>query len=265
MEKTLIVIGDVHGCLQELDELLLKLEYNKEKHRLVFLGDLMDRGPDPVGCVRRVRELEAEMVMGNHENLHLRWRGHETVRELTGKKNPMKAMKAADMAASRNLSEEDLDWMERLPFKIDLGLSWYAVHGGMEPARKINTQNAAQIMRVRYVNEKGYGVSLGADLSAPEGTVYWDQMWKGPESIIYGHCVHDLQMTRCTYYNNVSCIGMDTGCVFGGHLSAAIMHKGLVMLDKITPIYETFKPEIVQVKAPKRYYNLNESSQVIDQ
>lgn len=248
MEKTVIVIGDVHGCIDELDELLRYLQYNKETERLVFLGDLMDRGPDPVGCVRRVRELNAEMVMGNHENLHIRWRKHEKTRELTGKKNPMTAMKEADKVHSMNLSDDDLEWMKNLPYKIDLGNNFHAVHGGMEPRRPFEYQEPAQMMRVRYVNQKGFGVALNPDLTAPEGSVYWTEVWEGPQSIVYGHCVHSLSDYRLDMKDNLMCLGLDTGCVFGGKLTAAIFRPG-----------QYFLPLFVQVDARQTYYTLKEA------
>ena len=80
MEKRVICVGDIHGCLEEFDELLRTLQYNKEREQLILLGDLMDRGPDPVGCVRRARELDLACIMGNHEEKHLRWRRHEKKR-----------------------------------------------------------------------------------------------------------------------------------------------------------------------------------------
>lgn len=240
MDKRIVVIGDVHGCLEELDELLKKIQYTPAKMRLVFAGDLLDRGPDSVGCVRRVRELGAECIMGNHEEKHLRWHKHEKKREETGKANPMKPMAEADAAANAALSDKDWTWLKALPVKLHLKDNWYAVHAGCEPKFTLERQNPAQIMRVRYVDERGTGKALGPNLSQPEGTVYWDQLWKGPESLIYGHCVHDLKEPRVTVVSDtVQCIGIDTGCVFGGHLTAAIFADSI---------------EYVQVPAKKKYY-----------
>ena len=72
-----IFIGDVHGCLTELDALLACLE-PREGDRLCFTGDLVDRGPDSLGVVRRVRALLAQFpgsacIIGNHEEKTLRY------------------------------------------------------------------------------------------------------------------------------------------------------------------------------------------------
>lgn len=245
MSKVTVVVGDVHGCIEELDELLKLIQYNPDQHRLVFLGDLVDRGPDSVACVRRVRELKAECIMGNHEEKHLRWHKHEKNRELTGKSNPMKPMAAADAAANASLNDQDWTFLKNLPVKLDLGHNLWAVHAGCEPRYTLQKQNNSQIMRVRYVDERGIGRALNPDLSQPEGTAYWDTMWKGPESLIYGHCVHDLQHPRLTQTGDIFCLGIDTGCVFGGHLTAALLRE---TTGRFGPI------EFVQVKAKKTYY-----------
>lgn len=253
MTKIPVLISDVHGCLDELDELLKTIQYSSRLMRLVFLGDLVHRGLDSLGVVRRVKELNVECIKGNHEDSLLRWRKHQKVFYDTGKLNPMKTPSLVDKIANESLSEDDLIYLKNLPIKLDLGLNWWAVHAGMEPGLPFEKQVPPQMMRVRYVNEMGRGVSLNPDKSQPEGTVYWDQMWKGPQSILYGHCVHNLKEIRYTTYNEVSMIGIDTGCVFGGHLTASFMHKGTSTLEGITPLYETYKPEFVQIKAKQKY------------
>jgi bis(5'-nucleosyl)-tetraphosphatase (symmetrical) len=240
MERIVVAVGDVHGCIEELKELLKTIQYNKNQMRLVFLGDLMDRGPDPVACVRKVRELDVECIMGNHEEKHLRWRKHEKNRQLTGKANPMKPMSAADMLANEQLSDQDITWMKSLPLKLNLGDNWWAVHAGCEPRLPLAKQIPAQIMRVRFVNENGMGQSLNPDKSQPEGTVYWTEQWKGPENIVYGHCVHDLKNPRYDIIAGYgACLGIDTGCCFGGHLTAVMFNE---------PDWD-----IVQVKAKQKY------------
>ncbi len=90
MKKLIVAVGDVHGCIEEFQELLKTLQYNKDQMRLVLLGDLVDRGPDSAGCVKLARRLNLECIQGNHEEKHLRWRQHEIKRQNTGKSNPMR-------------------------------------------------------------------------------------------------------------------------------------------------------------------------------
>lgn len=249
-----IAVGDVHGCIEELDELLKTIHYNKSQMRLVFLGDLVHRGPDSLGCVRRVQEINADCIKGNHEDKLLRWRKHEQKRLEAGKINPMKSISAPEKIANESLSEDDLKWMSHLPVKLDLGLNWWAVHAGAEPRYTLEKQNASQIMRVRYVDEKGVGKALNPDKSQPAGAEYWDMQWKGPESLIYGHCVHDLKHPRFVHNGEVHCVGIDTGCCFGGHLTAAFLKNSVVLSDAETVKYNSYSVEIVQVKAKQKYY-----------
>src|SRR6185503_6653865 len=134
MKDRTLVIGDVHGCLDELRELLERVRFRKGEDRLVFVGDLMDRGPYPVECVRLARELEAECLLGNHEEKHLRWRRHvERAAAERGYKNPMPSMGEVREAENAALDADEVAWLASLPVCVDLGGDWVAVHAGFEP------------------------------------------------------------------------------------------------------------------------------------
>jgi predicted phosphodiesterase len=75
-----IVIGDVHGCLRELEALLERVRPGGGD-ALWFAGDLVNRGPDSAEVVRLVRGLGARTVMGNHDHKHVRYRRHLARRE----------------------------------------------------------------------------------------------------------------------------------------------------------------------------------------
>lgn len=229
-----IVIGDVHGCLDELDELLRLLSV-KDGASLVFVGDFMDRGPDPAGVVRRVRELGARAVMGNHDEKHVRFAKHEARRRHEpAYRNPVVLN---DERARQNaaLRPDDLAWLASLPVHLRIDAEWVAVHAGFEPGRAIETQKPGVAMRVRHVDVAGRMVTLGNEgpLTSP-----WASRWQGPESIVYGHDVHDLEHPRIDHpASGVSCYGIDTGCCFGGRLTALVLPSR----------------EIVQVQAKRAY------------
>lgn len=256
--KQIVAVGDIHGCLEEFEELLKVIQYNKETMRLILLGDLMDRGPYPAGVVRRVREMGVECIMGNHEEKHLRWHKHEKKLQETGKPNPMRRMAPEAREANEALSDQDWTWLKALPLKLHITKDWWALHGGCEPRYSLEHQDPKQIIRCRYVNEAGVAQALNHDLSRPEGTVYWAEKWQGPESIIYGHCVHTLSTARIdsggltAYVDSssevqqigVECVGIDTGCCFGGRLTACFM----------TPTDHGMKMKFAQVQAKRKYY-----------
>jgi bis(5'-nucleosyl)-tetraphosphatase (symmetrical) len=234
-----LVVGDVHGCLAELQDLLRAARFVQGTDRLVLAGDLMDRGPDPVGCVRLARKLGAEMVLGNHEDQHVRWRKHEAVRAARGKKNPMKSFNDVRAAQSRALSDEDLAWMGSLPQSLRVGPNLVVVHAGLEPAFPFDDQSSA-VTRVRFVNDEGEMVGFAeGSLEQPSNTYYWSECWNGPESVLYGHAVHSLHDPRVDSFDGGACYGLDTGC---GRLTAAVVVDGQVQ-------------DFVQVQAQQVYYS----------
>lgn len=242
-----IVVGDVHGCLEELNELLLKVEYRGgDKDCLVFAGDLVDRGPDPVGCVRRARELQAGCVMGNHEEKHIRWRNWETkIVNGEAKKNPMRRFDETRMVEHNNLSKEDMDYLMAMPRTICLGfpINWVVVHAGFESnGVPWSEQSRDSVCRVRNVDDAGKVASNSKNpLIDVPGSVPWAVRWQGPENVIYGHAVHSRTEPRVDAHDGYACYGIDTGCVFGGRLTALVLQDGK-------------PPEFVQVQAKREYH-----------
>ncbi len=214
------VVGDVHGCLEQLDLLLVELSFKKGQDDLVFVGDLVDRGPESVGVVRRVRELGARCVLGNHDEKHIRYRRHEAEKlKNPSYKNPMK-FDEEHAGIAMSLSEEDLAFLKAMPLTLRLGPKLVVVHAGLEADRPADSQSGAAI-RVRHVDGKGRMATTGDPTKVPEGGVYWNRRWKGPESVIYGHNVHGLKepnVYECS--PGVFAYGIDTGCAFGGRLTA---------------------------------------------
>jgi hypothetical protein len=205
-----IVVGDVHGCLEELDELLRLVEFRPGFDRLVFVGDLIDRGPDSVGVVRRARELRARSVAGNHEEKHLRW-------ARAG------APSRARCAPGARLSPADLAWLGSLPPWLRLDGGWAVVHGGLAPARTLDGQRKDEVVRLRLVDDRGDMV-VAPGARPPPGAAPWATRWRGPESVVYGHHVHDLDTPRVDEpAAGVRCVGLDTGCCYGGRLSALVL------------------------------------------
>ena len=237
-----IVIGDVHGCIDEMRALVDAVSFRKGADRLVFVGDLTDRGPDPAGCVRFARELGAEGVESNHDEKHVRFRKHEANRLATGKKNPMKLSpeRAAENAA---MSDDDIAWIRGLPQVLHIAPNMVVVHAGLEPAFKVADQSDA-VIRVRYVNDAGEMVGYKeGSLDQPADTVLWASRWKGPESVIYGHAIHSMTEPRIDRFEGGACYSIDTGCVYGGRLTAAV----------VVPGHEV---EFVQVQAARAYYEM---------
>lgn len=230
-----VVIGDVHGCADELDELLARLSGG---HRLVFAGDLVDRGPEPVRVVARVRELGAECVLGNHDEKHLRWARHAAkaaadpaYRHPMAPFPPVRAAEHAALVAAGAIA-----WFAELPVRIEVAPRVSVVHGGCVPKMPLRKQKPAVLLRCRFVDDAG---AMIGKADPPPGAVHWATRWSGPETVIYGHHVHGLAEVR----RDPFAIGIDTGCVFGGRLTAYVVETG----------------EVVQVQARRAYAELREN------
>lgn len=223
-----IIVGDVHGCIEELEELIEVTSYDKAYDRLILLGDLVDRGPDSVAVVRKAREMGLESVMGNHEFKFLKWF-----------RSNGKTYDTHDYYS--NLSDEDINYIAQMPTYIKIG-DVIIVHAGMRPGIPLEKQSKDDLMYLRYIDSNQKFVSLkkiskiGKELAEAH---FWTEFWTGPESIVYGHNVSSMDTPLIEEVRpGVTCYGLDTGCCFGGKLTALILET----------------KEIVQVQAKQTYY-----------
>lgn len=240
--KENIIISDVHGCRREFNQLLDKLNYDSQKHRVILVGDLIDRGPDPVGLVQQVQRMQLEVSRGNHEDKALNWRKAELRRKLTGEKNTAKPPSNTKTREEwEAFTNQDLDWLDNLPYSVHIKENWFCIHAGLESCNSFTKQNLEKMIRVRYLNKYGQAVNLKVDKSQPADTKFWAEMWEGKESIVFGH----FGVKEPTYFKNKNntCIALDTRCVYGGYLTA----------------YNLERDEFIQIKAAKVYYQPKKS------
>lgn len=217
-------IGDVHGCLDEFEELINRLQVGPQD-RVVCLGDFMDKGPHPAECVRFARELGVESVLGNHEEKHLRWRRHEDRRrEQPGYKNPMRPFSERVAVQNAALSDEDVAWLRGLPWYLEALPGLVAVHGGLLPGRSLEQQDPSTMIRARWVSPQGKHVPTDYENPTPPGgTRHWVEVYDGHHNVVYGHEAHSLSTPRVDITAGGTCFGIDTGCVHGGRLTALVV------------------------------------------
>ena len=193
-----IVVGDIHGCFDELNDLLDLINLQKDD-RVVAVGDLITKGPKN----REVLDLfisdrRFSSVVGNHDRaIRQKLRG-EPMR-LT--KEQRKTL--VELEADR---ERYAAYLRSLPFTIDLG-SHLVVHAGVRPGVSLDQQMASDLTEIR---------TMGADPTRRRG-VPWYEVYKGPQTILFGHWP-TRQPRHATH-----AIGLDTGCVYGGRLTAFII------------------------------------------
>ncbi len=212
MERRIAVIGDIHGCHMELSQLLQEL-HSEGVTEIYHLGDLVDRGPDSGKVLELVLQHGIKGVMGNHESRLLDIRRHRG-----GIKNPDK--KRSSLALDQTPGA--WEYLESLPrvHVIDdfLSESLILVHGGLWPYIPLYAQPFAVLMAQLVDPDKPGAVAwLNNQKAKEQGYAPWWEIYDGQEYVCFGHTVFDkVQIHGRT-------IGLDTGCVFGGALTALIL------------------------------------------
>jgi hypothetical protein len=202
-----IWVGDVHGCAPELADLLEKVELGQED-RLVFVGDLVARGPDTPGVIKIARELSAVCVRGNHEHRMIEAR---QARQL-GTKGPR--LSPSHQQVLLDLVDEDWAYLESLPLWLKLPEhNVVVVHAGLLPGVLLEDQDPYDLMYIRSLTSQAEASKRYAERS-------WAADFKGPFHVVFGHNAQGgLQL-------HPFATGLDTACVYGCALSALVLEQG---------------------------------------
>ena len=229
-----IIIGDIHGCLEELEALLHKTNAT-QADRIIFVGDLVDRGPYSAGVVKKVLSMIDDgynivLVKGNHED---KWfRVYEKVTK--GDIDLAKAMKEGeaiiDMQSELNpIVLERLQDLSVLYYRIpdwDISVVHAGIPGDMRQFPMLTSDSTSRerkranlLFYTRYLSQKtGKMLAMGTE---KEGDPFWAEVYDGREGhIVFGHQPYDTVM----HFPHAT--GIDTSCCFGGKLTALILEKG---------------------------------------
>jgi len=227
-----IIIGDVHGCLDELSELLKKLKL-ASSDRVYFVGDLIARGPKSKGVVGLARKIGAISARGNHEAKLL------TVlaaANKNGKDLDLSVLGKMHREVAEQLDKASWKWLSETPLWLDLpehGLR--IVHAGVHPYTPIEETSEDVILRLRGLAANG--TPSFARESDPWARVYW-----GPPHIVFGH--HALPQPQIYQWAT----GIDTGCVYGGGLTAMVLNEG-----QVVPSRQSRESVLVHVPSQRVY------------
>lgn len=193
-----IIVGDIHGCYDELMELLARVNLGTDD-RVVAVGDLITKGEKN----REVLDLFIDdrrfsTVIGNHDLALLRyWQGEPI--KLKSSQKKLRSLFQADEPRYGS-------YLNSLPYIIDLG-SHLVVHAGVRPGVSLDEQSVDDLTQLR---------TLGADRTSRQG-VPWYEVYQGEKIVLFGHWpAPEPRRAR-------SAIGLDTGCVYGYRLTAYVI------------------------------------------
>jgi protein phosphatase len=215
------IIGDVHGCLDELCALIEKLGYKSDadgyRHpdgrRLLFLGDLIDRGPKNLAVLDLVVDLVADgvalCVPGNHDVKFLKWLDGRKVQLKHGLDLTVAEVEALDPEQRSQRTEAWRAFLDGLISHLVLDDGRLVVaHAGMKEAYQGRGSGVVRSFALYGDTDgetDGYGLPIRYD---------WAADYRGSATVVYGH----TPVEQAEWLNNTICI--DTGCVFGGALTA---------------------------------------------
>ncbi|KAI8374261.1 Metallo-dependent phosphatase-like protein [Radiomyces spectabilis] len=231
-KKRIFVVGDIHGCVSELNSLVDQIKYNSQDDLLILAGDLVDRGPDSLGVIRRAQELGALCVRGNHDDKVVRLKTFELQNgqaALQSGKGTMPEGPVADPLKFSNhhaaialaMSQEEYNYLAACP--MILRLPWLSnsvvVHGGLDPTKDLESQDPYSVMNMRDIAD-------GVPNPSSDQGVHWGTAFNSAQlntsNVMYVYYGHDagrgLNLQKYTK-------GVDTGCVYGRKLTALEMRS----------------------------------------
>lgn len=213
-----IVIGDVHGCDRELQDLIGVLAL-REDDRVIFVGDLVNRGPNTSGVLRLARGIpHSRAVLGNHELRLLEYR-----RTKDGSR-----LKPYDHETLSILTEEDWRYLHTMEDHVELPeYDAVVVHAGFLPHGAWRTQPRSVFTRIQVVDAFGEAKKR----SECRDGIFWADVWAGPPFVVYGH-TPVKQPLRSQW-----AIGIDTGVGYGGMLSAFVFPERKVVSVPARRVY----------------------------
>lgn len=202
-----IFVGDIQGCLEPLRQLLQQTDFDKKVDILYPVGDLVNKGPDSAGVLTLLMDLNAQPVLGNHDHYFL---------------------------TNDKISDpSQAQWLRSQPaFRIldDLIL----IHAGLHPSwtedhlPTLTPDEIDYAANVRYCDPTGNRPP--ADWPPP-GPPFrpWDDFYQGQKRVVFGH------WARRGLTNSRHALGLDTGCVYGGKLTAWIAEEDRIVQVKGLP------------------------------
>jgi bis(5'-nucleosyl)-tetraphosphatase (symmetrical) len=196
-----IFVGDIQGCREPLERLLAAVAFRSGHDRLLPVGDLVNKGPDSPGTLALLRQLGAEPVLGNHD---LHW---------------LAKQKAADPGLRA--------WLQSQPIVREFD-DVVMVHAGLHPhwddgrLAVLTPDEVDYAINVRYCDDDG---NQPPDDWPPPGPPFrpWDDFYRGRRRVVFGHWARRGLVVR------PQCVGLDTGCVYGGKLSAWIAEEDRIV------------------------------------
>ncbi len=235
--KRLIIYGDIHGCLDEFKDLRKRIAPENDDIE-VSVGDILNKGPHSLATLRFVREHGILTVMGNNEEKMIKY-----YKKFQKENTPfLKKITENEKETLIGMGPEDFKFLSRLPYFLKFD-TLTVVHGGIPNDLDLSkplTKEAKKALTLYRFLDRNYRMIPYGDFE--HRYVFWSDIYDGHEGfVVFGH--HPFEQPKISPH----AIGIDTGCVYGGALTAIIYE----MREKRVRL-ESYRFE--QVPAKKRYW-----------
>lgn len=215
MARRTLIVGDVHGCLDELKDLMRACRYDAEQDEVFFVGDLVAKGPMSVELVHWARQHGARAVRGNHEDVVLDVLDGRHV-----------GTRPAHARVAASLDNDDVAWLRALPLWLDLPEHGVRiVHAGLQPGLPMEAQDPRLLMTMRTIDADG------VPSSRSDAGPLWACRWAGPPFVVFGHAA------SAGLQQHPAALGLDTGCVYGRHLTAYLLPERRIVSVRAREAY----------------------------
>lgn len=222
----IILYGDIHACLDEFIQ--LRLDINPQKDDIeITVGDFINKGPHSQKIIEYVQEQNILSIMGNNEAKII------TLYHKYQKKGEkfLLAQKPATQNTLLELTPQSISYLESLPYYLKID-RLTVVHGGLINGMKlspdISKKQKEQLTQLRFFNKENQPIPYD---DFENRAYFWSEVYDGKEGfVIFGH--HPFEKVKIEKH----AIGIDTGCVYGGALTAISFpyHDKKVDLDNYT-------------------------------
>jgi bis(5'-nucleosyl)-tetraphosphatase (symmetrical) len=220
LRERVLIVGDVHGCLDELKALLNKANFADGRTSVVLVGDVCNKGPHSAATVAYCRENNFLCVRGNHDHAALKVRlphplsakiASDRTRQAFHRLGPKYSNELPDSWKwVTSLSGLDVEWLTQLPYVLDCPFG-LVVHAGLHPGVvSLRDQQPRVCMSMRNIRASD-GCWFECDSGGAEA---WAPMWSGTR-VFFGHDAR-RRLQKCQW-----ALGLDTACVYGHELTAA--------------------------------------------
>ncbi|MFH1748542.1 MAG: metallophosphoesterase [Planctomycetota bacterium] len=236
--KRTIIVGDVHGCGEELLALLDKLAYPRPGDRLIFVGDLFDRGPLPQLVLQTILDHKRrgpqkgyglESVCGNHDaelRAYCRMLYDDTGRSSSLSRTQQRTIDAVDRAGMLEdlaIFLEDLDNVDTIR---DSAGEWAVVHAGIDPVLGLDATPGA----------------IKRTIKALPGLPAWYDEYDGDDGLLICGHQHQAEPLVRSRDGQPVVINVDTGCCYGGALTAYLVEESQFMSVPAARVYYRERP-----------------------